>query len=140
RIIGGSTAAQGPAAAGTAPADLSELATPGTGVTAMPSQDGPARFLPTPPGLSTAAGLGCNLANNAYPASWPTGMTGDAARDSDVLITFNNYCVEIGPGRLLPEGSGLGESAPAANAFRAVATVFTATGRGPLRPQELLGS
>ena len=140
RIIGGSTAAESPAAAGTVPGDLSELTTPGNGVTTMPSRDGPARFLPAPSGLKTAAGLDCDLANNAYPASWPTGVTADPARDSDVLITFNNYCVAIGTGGLLPEGFGLAEYDPAANTFRAVATVFTAAGRGPLRPQELLGS
>lgn len=140
QIIGGSTAAESPAAPGTVPGDLSELTTPGTGVTAMPGQHGPARFLPAPPGLKTASGLDCDLANNAYPASWPTGVTADAARESDVLITFNNYCVAIGTGGLLPEGFGLAEYDPAANAFRAVTTVFTAAGRGPLRPQELLGS
>ncbi len=140
RIIGGSTAAQSPAAAGTVPDDLSELTTPGNEVTPMPGQDRPARFLPAPSGLKTAAGLDCDLANNAYPASWPTGVTADAARDPDVLITFNNYCVAIGTGHLLPEGFGLAEYDPAANTFQAVATVFTAAGRGPLRPQELLGS
>jgi len=140
RIIGGSTGAEGPAAAGTVPGGLSELAAPGTGVTAMPGQDGPARFLPAPSGLKTAAGLDCDLANNAYPASWPTGVTAGPAPDPGILITFNNYCVAIRTGDLLPEGFGLAEYDPAANTFRAVATVFTAAGRGPLRPQWLLGS
>jgi hypothetical protein len=140
RIIDGSTAAEGPATAGTVPVDLSELATPGRGVTAMPNQDGPAHFLPAPSGLKTARGLDCDLANNAYPASWPTGVTTDAARDSDVLITFNNYCVAIGNGNLLPEGFGLAEYDPATNTFTAVATAFASAGRGPLGPQELLGS
>jgi hypothetical protein len=45
RIIGGSTAAESPATAGTVPGDLSELASPGTAVTAMPGQDGPASRL-----------------------------------------------------------------------------------------------
>src|SRR5215469_7668427 len=135
RIIAGSTAAQSPVTAGTAPDDLSELTTPGQRVTATPSQDWPARFLPAPSGLKTAAGLDCDLANNAYPASWPTGVTADPASDPDILITFNNYCVTIGTGGLLPEGFGLAEYDPAANTFRAVATVFTAAGGGPLRPQ-----
>lgn len=140
RIIGGPAAAESPAAAGRVPGDLSELRTPGTGVTAMPGQDGPARFLPAPSGLRTAAGLDCDLANNAYPASWPTGVTAGPAPGPDILITFNNYCVAAGTGGLLPEGFGLAEYDPAASTFRAVATVFTTAGRGPLRPQELLGS
>jgi hypothetical protein len=139
RVIGGSTAAESPATAGTVPDDLSELATPGKGVTAVPGRDGPTRFLPAPSGLKTAAGLDCDLANDAYPASWPTGVTADPARDPDILITFNNYCVN-GSGSLLPEGFGLAEYDPAANTFRAVATVFTAVGRGELGPQWLLGS
>lgn len=138
-IIGGSTAAESLAPAGTVPDDLGELATPGKGDTAVPGQDGPARFLPLPSGLRTASGLDCDLANKAYPASWPTGVTADPAGGADVLITFNNYCV-MGTKGLLPEGFGLAEYDPAANTFRAVATVFTAAGRGPLRPQELLGS
>lgn len=140
RVIGGSTAAESPVTAGTVPGDLSELITPGKGVTAAPGQDGPARFLPVPSGLKTAAGLDCDLANNAYPASWPTGVTADPAPDPDILITFNNYCVTIGTGGLLPEGFGLAEYDPAASTFRAVTTVVTAAGRGPLRPQWLLGS
>src|SRR5215472_3374122 len=108
RVIGGSTAAESPAVAGTVPDDLSELTTPGKGITAVPGRDGPARFLPAPSGLTTASGLDCDLANNAYPASWPTGVTADPGRDADILITFNNYCV-IGTGSLLPEGSGLAE-------------------------------
>ncbi|HYK31738.1 MAG TPA: hypothetical protein VEV63_07235 [Streptosporangiaceae bacterium] len=139
RVIGGSTAAESPATAGTVPDDLSELTTPGKGVTAVRGQDGPARFLPAPSGLKTADGLDCDLANKAYSASWPTGVTADPARGADILITFNNYCV-MATGDLLPEGFGLAEYDPAANTFRAVATVFTAAGRGPLGPQELLGS
>jgi hypothetical protein len=139
-IIGGSTAAESQATAGAVPDDLSELTTPGKAVTAMHGQDGPARFLPAPSGLKTAAGLDCDLANNAYAASWPTGVTADPAPDADILITFNNYCVVGGSGGLLPEGFGLAEYDPAANTFRAVATVFTAAGRGPLGPQWLLGS
>src|SRR5215472_13259654 len=52
-IIGGSTAAESRATAGTVPDDLSELTTPGRGVTAVRGQDGPARFLPAPSGLKT---------------------------------------------------------------------------------------
>jgi hypothetical protein len=140
RIIDGSTAAAGPAKAGTVPADLSELATPGSRTRATPGLQSPAQFLPAPAGLKTATGLDCTQANNAYPASWPTGVTADAARPSDVLITFNNYCVTIGSGLPLPEGFGLAEYDPAANTFDAVSTVFTSAGLGALGPQVRLGS
>jgi hypothetical protein len=139
-IINGSTAAAGPATAGTVPADLSELATPGTRPRATPGQQGPAQFLPAPAGLKTASGLDCTQANNAYPASWPTGVTADAARASDVLITFDNYCVAISSGLPLPEGFGLAEYDPASNTFDAVSTVFTSAGLGSLGPQVRLGS
>jgi hypothetical protein len=139
RIIDGSSAAEGPSAAGTVPVDLSELPTPGARK-ATPGQDGPARFLPAPAGLKTPGGRVCDLASNAYPASWPTGVTADAARDSDVLITFNDYCVMIGSGSLLPEGFGLAEYDPATNTLGAVSTVFAAAGPDPLGPQMLLGS
>jgi hypothetical protein len=140
RIIDGSTAAEGPATAGAVPVDLSELTTPGRGVTPVPNHDGPAHFLPAPSGLKTASGLDCDLANKAYPASWPTGVTTDAALASDVLITFNNYCVAIGNGSLLPEGFGLAEYDPATNTFSTVGTVFTTADLRAFGPQGLLGS
>ncbi len=122
------------------PVDLSELTTPGKGITATPNQAGPAHFLPAPARLKTAAGLDCDSANNAYPASWPSGVTADSARSSDVLISFNNFCVAIASGSLLPEGFGLAEYDPATNTVSDEATVFTSAGLGPLAPQELLGS
>jgi hypothetical protein len=140
RVIDGSTAAEGPAAPGAVPVDLSELTTPGSGVTATPNQAAPAHFLPAPARLKTAAGLDCDSANDAYAASWPSGVTGDPARSSDVLISFNNFCVAIASGSLLPEGFGLAEYDPAANTFNAEVTVFTSAGLGPLAPPELLGS
>jgi hypothetical protein len=110
-IISGSTAAEGPASPYKVPTGLSELSTPGSGVPAMPNHDGPAQFLPTPSGLVTSGGLPCDHANNAYAASWITGVTRDASRPSDVLISFNNYCVQSG-GSFLAEGLGLAQYAP----------------------------
>ena len=116
-IISGSTAAEGPASPYQVPTGLSELSTPGSGVPAMPNHDGPAQFLPTPSGLVTSGGLPCDHANNAYAASWITGVTRDAARPSDVLISFNNYCAQSG-GSFLAEGLGLAQYAPATRAGR----------------------
>lgn len=65
RIINGSTAAVGPAEAGTVPVDLSELSTPGSGARVIPNDGGPAQFLPAPSGLATADGLACDLAHKA---------------------------------------------------------------------------
>jgi hypothetical protein len=140
RIISGSTAAVGPAEPGTVPVDLSELATPGSGVRVIPNDDGPAQFLPAPSGLTTADGLACDLAHKAYPASWLTGVTSDPADDGEVLISFNNYCVPIGGGSPLAEGFGLAEYDPAANVRTGEVTVFSSAAVGTLAPQELLGS
>jgi hypothetical protein len=142
-IIDGSTAAEGPSSPGTAPADLSEVPGPGTSGTTATGQDGPARFLPAPSGLKTALGLDCDPADGAYPASWPTGVTDDAASPSDVLISFNNYCVSIGGGMFQPEGFGLAAYDPATNKLTGESTVFAAPGADPglaVPPQVLLGS
>jgi hypothetical protein len=139
-IINGSTAAEGPATSGEVPTAISELTTPGTGVPAMPNNDGPAQFLPTPPGLVTSAGLSCDSANNSYAASWISGVTQDAARSSDVLISYDNFCVPGGGGNPLAEGFGLAEYNPATNTLDSQATVFTLTSGQPLAQQELLGS
>jgi hypothetical protein len=137
-IIAGSSAAEGPATPGEVPTGLSEMTTPGTGVPAMPNDDGPAQFLPTPSGLVTSDDLPCDSANDAYSASWITGVTQDPALADDVLITFNNYCVQ--GGTPLAEGFGLAEYDPASNTLDSQVTVFSATEGQPLGPQELLGS
>jgi hypothetical protein len=139
-IINGSTAAEGPATPGEVPTGISELTTPGTGVPAMPNNDGPAQFLPAPAGLVTSAGQACDSANNAYAASWISGVTQDAARSSDVLISYDNYCVPGGGGNPLAEGFGLAEYNPATNTLDSQATVFTSTSGPPLAQQELLGA
>jgi len=126
--INGSTAAEGPATAGEVPAGLSEMLTPGTGVPAMPNNDGPAQFLPTP-------SLGCG--SGYYAASWISGVTQDAARSSDVLISFGDFCVQTGGTNVIAEGFGLAEYNPASNTLDSDQTVFT----GASTPaQELLGA
>jgi hypothetical protein len=140
-IISGSTAAEGPATAGQVPTGLSELPTPGSGVPALPNHNGPAQFLPTPSGLVTAGGQSCDSANDAYAASWLTGVTQDAAKSSDVLVSFNDYCVPIGTDNPLSEGFGVAEYDPATNTLDSEVTVFTAPAAGqPMASQELLGS
>ncbi len=146
QIVDGSTAAEGPSTPGAVPVDLSEVPRPGTSGATAAGLDGPAHFLPAPSGLKTALGLDCDLADGAYPASWPTGVTNDAASPSDVLISFNNYCVSLSGGTLQPEGFGLAAYDPATNKFAGESTVFASAAAYPsapvqaLPPQELLGS
>jgi hypothetical protein len=138
-FITGSTAAEGPSTPGQVPTDLSEVPTPGSGVPALPNDDGPEQFLPTPTALVTQDGEPCDSADGAYAASWITGVTRDAARPSDVLISFNDYCV-MGDLNYLAEGFGLAEYNPATNTLDSDATVFSDTSGSALGSQELLGS
>jgi hypothetical protein len=146
QIIDGSTAAEGPSTPGAVPVDLRELPTPGTSGKTAAGRDGPNPFLPAPAGLTTAGGFACDQADGAYPASWPTGVTNDAASPSDLLISFNNYCVSIAGETLQPEGFGLAAYDPSTNRFAGQSTVFAAPGADPsapapaLPPAELLGS
>jgi hypothetical protein len=137
-FIPGSTAAVGPSTRGKVPTDLSEMKMPGTGVPAMPNHDGPAQFLPTP-ALVTSAGLPCDSANDAYAVSWISGVTQDPAKRSDVLISFNDYCV-LGSLDYLAEGSGLAQYDPASNTLTSEVTVFSSKSGKALSQQDLLGS
>jgi hypothetical protein len=139
QIISGSTAAEGPATSGEVPTGLSELTSPGTGLPALPNHDGPAQFLPTPSGLETASGQPCDSANGAYAASWLSGVTQDPAQSSDVLVSFNDFCVPTGGGTPLHEGFGLAEYDPGSNTLDSQTTVFWSP-TAPLPPQQLLGS
>ena len=140
RIINGSTAAEGPVTRGKTPDGLSEVATPGSGVRPIPNDDAPEQFLPTPSGLHTSAGLPCDRANGTYAASWISGVTADAARGADVLISFNDVCVSISSGRAEVEGFGLTEYDPATNTLDSPVTVFTAAKGQAMAAQEVLGS
>jgi hypothetical protein len=135
-FIPGSTAAEGPFTAGEVPQGLSELPSPGTPLPPMPNSDGPAQFLKTPAGLVTTTGQPCDSANSAYAASWISGVTQDPAKPADVLITFDNYCVQ-GPFSFDPEGFGIAEYNPATNTVDSQATTFTGTS---VAPQQMLVS
>jgi hypothetical protein len=138
-FITGSSAAEGPSAPGEVPTDLSEVPTPGSGVTVLPNDEAPEHFLPIPTGLVTSTGQSCDSANGAYPASWITGVTRDATRSSDVLVSFNDYCV-MGNLNYLAEGFGLAEYDPATNTLDSQVTVFSSTSGSAVPSQELLGS
>jgi hypothetical protein len=97
--------------------------------------------LPVPAGRPNhPAGLPCDWASNSYPASWISGVSQDAARRSDVLISYNNFCVPIGGGTPRAEGLGLAGYDPATSTLDSQATVFTPAGPQPLAGPELLGS
>jgi hypothetical protein len=140
RIINGSTAAEVPVTPGRAPDGLSEVAKPGSGVRPIPNNDAPEQFLPTPSGLHSSAGLPCDQANGAYAASWISGVTADAARRADVLISFNDVCVSISSGRAEVEGFGLTEYDPATNTLDRPVTLFKAANGQSMAAQEILGS
>jgi len=148
RFIPGSTAAVGPAAAGTGsqermPGPLSEVPTPAADGPGAPAS-GPARadagapapFLSEPAGLATTFGLPCGD-GGSYAASWVSGVARMPATP-DLLVTFNNYCVLPGSGGFLHEGFGLAEYDPARHALSDDVTVLagtrldTATGATPL--------
>jgi hypothetical protein len=138
-FLPGSSAAQAPSNAGEVPTDLSELTTPGTGLPTFPNDDAPAQFLPTPAGLQTASGLPCDSANDAYAASWSTGLTADAAKRSDVLITYVNYCVPTGGGDPVAEGFGIAQYDPATNTLDSQVTVVSSADTS-IPVQEQLGA
>jgi hypothetical protein len=138
-FITGSTAAQGPSAPGEVPTDLSEVPAPGNGPATLPNSNAPAHFLPVPSGLITTSGEPCDSADGAYAASWISGAARDPANPSDVLVSFNDYCV-MGNLDYLAEGYGLAEYDPATNTLDSEATVFSDTSGSALGSQELLGS
>jgi len=137
-FIPGSTAAAGPYTAGEVPQGLSELPTPPAALPTMPNSDGPAQFLKTPAGLVTSTGQPCDSANNAYAASWISGVTHEpgTGNPADVLITFGNYCVEGGLS-FDPEGFGIAEYNPATNTVVSQKTLVTGAA---VPPQQMLVS
>ena len=137
-FIPGSTAAEGPFTADEVPQGLSELPAPPASLPALPNSDGPAPFLKAPGGLVTSTGQPCDPANNAYAASWISGVTQEpaTANPADVLITYGNYCVQ-GPLTFDAEGFGIAEYNPATNTVDSQATIFTGTA---VPPQQMLVS
>jgi hypothetical protein len=136
-FIPGSTAAEGPTTRGEVPTDLSELPSTGTPLPVFPDHDAPAQFLPTPAGLVTSEGGTCGPAP-IYAASWIYGVTRDPAQPSDLLITFDNFCVQ-GAFNFHPEGFGLDVYDPSTNTVVSH-TVFKEDTTTGLTPQQVLGS
>jgi hypothetical protein len=137
-FITGSTAAEGPVTPGKVPTRLSELTTAGTKLPAFPNHDGPERFLSVPSGLVTRADGKCGATSASYAASWIYGVTRDAARPADLLISFDNFCVQ-GPLTFTPEGFGLAVYDPATNSV-VKRTVYTALKPAGLTAPRVLGS
>lgn len=135
-FITGSTAAEGPMTPGKVPTDLSELTTPGSPLPAFPNHEGPERFLAIPSGLKTSTGGTCGATSASYAASWISGVTRDAARPSDLLISFDNFCVQ-GALSFTPEGFGLAVYDPATNTVISHTVVTNANG---LAQPQVLGS
>ena len=137
-FITGSSAAEGPATRGLVPTDLSELTSANTPLPAFPNVDGPERFLTVPSGLVTAEGTACGATSASYAASWISGVTRDPALPADLLISFDNYCVE-GAFNFHPEGFGLAVYDPATNALTS-RLVFSADTTAGLTAPLVLGS
>jgi hypothetical protein len=158
-VLGADTAAEGPLVPGEVPQDLSELPTPPARAQ-LPEDGAPQPFLPLPSGLvlpsSSSACVGPNPSPNGaygpaspgiYPASWITGAEheplGPGSNPLDVLVSFNNYCVDSETGNIntlfTDEGLGLVSYDPLSNSLGAPVNVFTSTGGQNLPRQEQLG-
>lgn len=138
-ILGTDTAAAGPYRAGQVPGQLSEIATPPAPLT-LTGNGAPQPFLPVPQGLLLPGGTLPCTGPGAYPASWITGVTrapGPAA-SSNLLISYDDYCVTDNAGSLTAEGFGLVEYDPAHNLLGPTGRVFASLAGLP--PQQVLGS
>lgn len=130
QFINGSTAAVGATAPGRPPGQLAELPAPGTGNGATRRTGMPQPFLSTPAGLVTSAGQPCDAANGAYAASWISGVA-RVPSSTDLLITFNDYCVQTGTApAFLHEGFGLVQYDPGANILSSEIRVFSGMDAG----------
>lgn len=137
-FITGSTAAEGPATPDRVPTGLSELTPANTRLPRFPNHNAPARFLTVPSGLVTQAGATCGATNASYAASWISGVARDPASPSDLLISFDNYCVE-GALTFHPEGFGLAVYNPTTNRLSS-RLVFKADTNTGLTAPRVLGS
>jgi hypothetical protein len=149
RFIPGSTAAVGPAVAGSAPQErmpgpLSEVPTPAAGgpdargSDAGVAAEAPAPFLSQPTGLATTFGLPCGD-GGSYAASWVSGVA-RVPSTPDLLVTFNNYCVLSGSGGFPHEGFGLAEYDPARHTLSDDVTVLAGAGLDTAASATPLGS
>ena len=154
RFIPGATVAEGRAVVGSSPSlrvpgQLSEVGTPLAAGAAPggvpPAGDAPAPghalapFLLPPGGLVTSTGRPCGSDGSSYPASWVSGVTRVPA-SPELLIAFNNYCVQSGAGGYLPEGFGLAEYDPATRTLSNHALVFSGMNLVVGAAAKLLGS
>ena len=144
-ILGTGTAAAGPYRAGHAPSRLSEIPTPPTPLT-LPGLGAPQPFLPGPQRLlQPGSTLPC-AGPGAYPASWISGVAREPSAPeihtgaSNLLISYDNYCVTGNADALTAEGFGLIEYDPARNLLSWPAVVFNSIPGLPLPPQQVLGS
>ena len=137
-ILGTDTAAAGPYRAGQAPSRLSEIPTPPAPLI-LPSAAAPQPFLPAPQGLLLPGGTLACTGPGAYPASWISGMTRDPG-SSNLLISYDDYCVTGNADSLTAEGFGLAEYDPARNLLGPPVRVFASVLGLPLPPQQVLGS
>jgi hypothetical protein len=121
------------------PGRLSEIATPPAPLT-LTGDGAPQPFLPVPQGLLLPGGTLPCTGPGAYPASWITGVTrapGPAA-SSNLLISYDDYCVTGNAGSLTAEGFGLVEYDPVHNLLGPTGRVFASLAGLP--PQQVLGS
>ncbi len=137
-ILGTDTAAAGPYRAGQAPSRLSEIPTPPAPLI-LPSAAAPQPFLPAPQGLLLPGGALACTGPGAYPASWISGITRDPG-SSNLLISYDDYCVTGNADSLTAEGFGLAEYDPARNLLGPPVRVFASVLGLPLPPQQVLGS
>jgi hypothetical protein len=144
-ILGAGTAAEGPGVAGRGPGVLTELATPASSGTPqgrglLPARAAPQPFLPVPGNLTRPASTTpCSAGPGTYPARWVTGAAREPGASGHVLISYTDYCIS-GGGTFTPEGFGLLDYDPAANALGPPAPVFTAQPGQQLPQPQALGS
>jgi hypothetical protein len=140
-ILGTDTAAAGPYRASQVPSRLSEIPTPPAPLT-LPSAGAPQPFLPAPQGLLLPGSTLPCTGPGAYPASWISGVTREppGAFSSDLLISYDDYCVTGNADPLTAEGFGLVTYDPASNLLSPPAQVFGSVTGLQLPPQQVLGS
>jgi hypothetical protein len=107
-FISGSTAAEGPYAAGQVPTSLSEESSPGQPLS-LSASNPPALFLPAPTDVYLPDGSGglCTSAPGQASTRWVMGAA-VIPNTSEVLITYSDVCV-TGPSNFRGEGWGFAE-------------------------------
>jgi hypothetical protein len=147
-ILGTDTAAEGPYQAGRAPGWLTEVPTPPTPTTRPPHRlalspgTAPQPFLPAPDGLELPGGLLPCAGPGSYPAAWISGVVraSSSGAAGQLLIAYDDYCVNGSADAPTAEGFGLVSYDPAGNALGPVTLVFRSGFGLPLSPQQVLGS